>query len=84
VESSQVTHTRSTQRTCRACYGLHPELRDFARRPITILEEITMTSGTTESKKWGRMSAGQKAAFVGKLCIFLITFGFAFPTMLND
>jgi hypothetical protein len=30
------------------------------------------------------MSAGQKAAFVGKLCIFLITFGFAFPTMLND
>jgi hypothetical protein len=43
-----------------------------------------MTSGTAESKKWGRMSAGQKAAFVGKLCIFLITFGFAFPTMLND
>jgi hypothetical protein len=56
----------------------------FERRPTTTVEEITMTSGTPESKKWGRMSVVQKAAFVGKLCIFLITFGFAFPTMLND
>ncbi|MGZ5094302.1 MAG: hypothetical protein ACXWCY_13885 [Burkholderiales bacterium] len=51
---------------------------------MTTLEEIIMTSGPAESKKWGRLSAVQKVAFVGKLCIFLITFGFAFPTMLND
>jgi hypothetical protein len=48
------------------------------------LEEITMVSGTADSKKWARLSAAEKAAFVGKLCIFLITFGFAFPTILND
>ena len=56
----------------------------FERRPTTTVEEITMTSGTAESKKWGRLSAVQKVAFIGKLCIFLITFGFAFPTILND
>jgi hypothetical protein len=36
------------------------------------------------SKKWVQMSAGEKAAFIGKLCIFIVSFGFAFPTLLND
>jgi hypothetical protein len=30
------------------------------------------------------MSASQKLAFFGKLCVFLISFAFAFPTLLND
>jgi hypothetical protein len=37
-----------------------------------------------ESKKWNEMSIGNKLAFVGKLCIFIISFGFAFPLLLND
>jgi hypothetical protein len=30
------------------------------------------------------MNASQKASFTGKLIIFLISFGFAFPTLLSD
>jgi hypothetical protein len=37
-----------------------------------------------DSKTWKFMSGGEKAAFIGKLMIFLISFGFAFPTLLND
>jgi hypothetical protein len=37
-----------------------------------------------EFQKWVQMSAGEKAAFIGKLCIFIVSFGFAFPTLLND
>jgi hypothetical protein len=47
-------------------------------------EEITMALATVQSKKWKNMRVTEKAAFVGKLCIFLISFGFAFPTLLND
>ena len=36
------------------------------------------------SKKWAAMEGGEKAAFVVKLMIFLISFGFAFPTLLTD
>jgi hypothetical protein len=43
-----------------------------------------MAKVIAQSKKWNRLTAGEKAAFIGKLCIFLITFGFAFPTLLND
>jgi hypothetical protein len=46
-------------------------------------QEITMAIQTS-SKKWVQMSAGEKAAFIGKLCIFIVSFGFAFPTLLND
>ena len=42
------------------------------------------TTTTTDSKKFGQMSGGEKIAFIGKLIIFLCTFGFAFPTLLND
>ena len=37
-----------------------------------------------DSKKWEAMSRGERAAFVGKLMIFIISFGFAFPLLLND
>jgi hypothetical protein len=47
-------------------------------------EEITMARTTAQSKKWKNMRVTEKAAFIGKLCIFLISFGFAFPTLLND
>ena len=37
-----------------------------------------------ESKKFKDMGAGEKIVFIGKLIIFLCTFGFAFPLILND
>jgi hypothetical protein len=43
-----------------------------------------MAKTSTRSRKWKDLHAGEKVAFVGKLMIFLITFGFAFPTLLND
>ena len=43
-----------------------------------------MVQSAVASKKWKDLSGGQKMAFVGKLMIFFISFGFAFPTLLND
>jgi hypothetical protein len=43
-----------------------------------------VATAAADSKKWNTMGGGEKAAFVGKLMIFLISFGFAFPTLLND
>ena len=43
-----------------------------------------MADATAQSRKWKDMRASDKAAFIGKLCIFLISFGFAFPQLLND
>ena len=34
------------------------------------------------NSKWPDMTASQKAAFVGKLVIMIVTFGFAFPRLL--
>lgn len=34
--------------------------------------------------KWPDMTASQKAAFVGKLVIMLVTFGFVFPNLLSE
>lgn len=36
------------------------------------------------SIKFSQLSIGQKIVFCGKLIIFFCTFGFAFPTILND
>ena len=43
-----------------------------------------MAQTKIESLKWEHMNASQKASFTGKLIIFLISFGFAFPTLLSD
>ncbi len=34
--------------------------------------------------KFGDMSIGGKLVFMGKFVIFLCSFGFIFPTLLND
>jgi len=36
------------------------------------------------SLKFKDMSIGGKIVFLGKLIIFICSFGFAFPTLLND
>lgn len=35
-------------------------------------------------KKFKQMSIVEKIIFMGKLCLFLASFGFAFPTLLSD
>lgn len=39
---------------------------------------------SSDEKKFGQMSAGEKLVFMGKLVVFLCSFGFAFPTILHD
>lgn len=41
-------------------------------------------SQSAENRKYKEMSAGQKIVFVGKLILFICSFGFAYPTLLND
>lgn len=35
-------------------------------------------------KKFKNMNQGEKVAFVGKVFLFLLTFGFAYPSILLD
>ena len=37
-----------------------------------------------DDKKFAQMTGGEKIIFLGKLILFLATFGFAFPTILHD
>ncbi len=43
-----------------------------------------MQHSAADSKKFHDMTAGEKMVFVGKLVVFLCSFGFAFPLLLND
>ena len=38
----------------------------------------------SDEKKFADMSGGEKITFIGKLIVFLCSFGFAFPTILHD
>jgi hypothetical protein len=33
--------------------------------------------------KWAQMSAIERLAFIGKTCVFFMTAGFVFPTLLD-
>lgn len=46
--------------------------------------EYIPSTAVAPSLKFGQMSFGQKIVFSGKLIVFFCTFGFAFPTILND
>jgi hypothetical protein len=59
-------------------------LRRVVRTDNLLFEEITITDTTAQARKWKNMRATEKAASVGKLCIFMISFSFVFPTLLND
>jgi hypothetical protein len=43
-----------------------------------------MDESAVESKSFLAMSPGEKALFFIKLCVFFVTFGFAFPRVLSD
>jgi hypothetical protein len=38
---------------------------------------------STQERKWAEMNALQRIAFVGKTCVFFLTAGFVFPTVLG-
>lgn len=37
-----------------------------------------------QDRTFNQLSSREKMSFVGKVCIFVITFGFAFPTIFMD
>ena len=41
-------------------------------------------AGQPARRKFSEMSAGGKLVHIGKIIVFLITFGFAFPTLFSD
>lgn len=41
-------------------------------------------TATEQGKPFSRLSGSQKMFFIGKVCAFVITFGFAFPTIFAD
>ena len=43
-----------------------------------------MADTVERSEKFRDMGAGGKLTFIGKVLIFIVTFGFVFPTILND
>jgi hypothetical protein len=43
-----------------------------------------MADPVVKSKPFAAMDLSEKAVFCVKLCLFLATFGFAFPTLLTD
>ena len=44
------------------------------------MAEVPQNSST----KWKDLTVGNKIVFIGKLIVFFCSFGFAFPTLLND
>jgi hypothetical protein len=52
-------------------------------RASATFEETCMTQAT-DSKKWKDMNIGQKLLFLGKLVIFVASFGFAYPLLLSE
>ena len=53
-------------------------------RSASSTPEGLMAITATDSKKFKDMGAGEKIVFTGKLVVFLCSFGFAFPLLLND
>ena len=43
-----------------------------------------MQQDAQPKKKFNQLSSAEKMKFVGKLMVFIISFGFAFPLLLND
>lgn len=43
-----------------------------------------MSEPVGPGKKFNEMGIGEKLGFMVKLCLFLASFGFAFPTLLSD
>lgn len=52
---------------------------------MSIQEKAAQGSAATASKrKFKNMTRSEKNAFIGKVFLFLLTFGFAYPSILLD
>jgi hypothetical protein len=53
--------------------------------PPAVMSGIPLPStASTPGQTFGDMTIAQKIVFCMKFCCFLVSFGFAFPTLLND
>ncbi len=41
-------------------------------------------SPAAAKKTYSKMNAAQKVAHIGKVCVFFLTMGFAYPNVFND
>ena len=39
---------------------------------------------TVSTRKFSNMSGAEKLKYIGKVIVFIVTFGFAFPTLFSD
>jgi hypothetical protein len=55
-------------------------------RSVSMSKEIKAAQGSAapSSKKFGEMNGAEKIKFVGKVFVFLLTAGFAYPHILQD
>jgi len=44
----------------------------------------TSSESSPNGKPWHNMTAGEKATFVCKLFVALVTFGFVYPNVMSD
>lgn len=51
---------------------------------MTKQKKAAQGSAAAASKKFKDMDQSEKTAFVGKVFLFLLTFGFAYPSILLD
>ena len=51
---------------------------------MSVQDRAAQGSAAAASPKFRDLTFFSKIVFVGKLMIFICSFGFAFPTMLND
>ena len=58
--------------------------RDTGSQP----KEVTMTalkqSVQKPSRKWSEMGVVEKLVFLGKACVFVLSWGFVFPSLFDD
>jgi len=51
---------------------------------MTDEKQAAQGSAAPSSKKFGEMNGAEKIKFVGKVFVFLLTAGFAYPHILQD
>jgi hypothetical protein len=53
-------------------------------RPASVFPPGATMATASDSKKFNQMGVFEKIVFIGKFILFVASFGFAFPLLLND
>ena len=59
-------------------------MRTHLTGEFIMAETVNTSTPPATGKKFANMSAGEKVVFIGKSFVFLLTAGFAFPTIWSD